>query len=59
MDAYYRGGQLLDHREKADIAVSEAEKEGMRVEKILVWQRHPRHVFQPNAIGCRPRLRDE
>src|SRR6266705_1262717 len=28
MDAYYRGGQLLDHKQKADVAVEEAEKEG-------------------------------
>src|SRR6516165_9035377 len=41
MDAYYRGGQLLDHKEKADVAVSEAEKEGVRLEKVLVWQRYP------------------
>src|SRR6266496_553855 len=41
MDAYYRGGQLLDHKEKADVAVDEAKKEGMRVEKVLVWQRYP------------------
>ena len=26
MDAYYRGGKLIDHKEKADIAVTEAEK---------------------------------
>ena len=41
MDAYYRGGQLLDHKQKADVAVNEAEKEGLKVEKVLVWQRHP------------------
>jgi len=41
MDAYYRGGQLLDHKEKADIAFEEAEKDGVRLEKVLVWQRHP------------------
>jgi acetyl-CoA synthetase len=41
MDAYYRGGQLLDQKEKADVAVSEAEKEGVKVEKVLVWQRYP------------------
>src|SRR5262245_8359760 len=28
MDAYHRGGQLLDHKEKADIAFDEAQKEG-------------------------------
>src|SRR6266436_1413399 len=41
MDAYYRSGQLLDHKEKADVAVNEAEKEGVKVEKVLVWQRYP------------------
>ncbi len=40
-DAYYRGGTLLDHKEKADIAVAEAEKEGQHVEKVLIWQRYP------------------
>ena len=41
MDAYYRGGQLLDHKEKADIAFDEAKKDGVTLEKVLVWQRHP------------------
>ncbi|MBU0545591.1 MAG: acetate--CoA ligase [Proteobacteria bacterium] len=41
MDAYFRGGQLLDHKEKADIAVAEAAKEGSQVKKVLVWQRYP------------------
>src|SRR5437867_12026150 len=41
MDAYYRGGQLLVHKQKADVAVEEAEKEGARIEKVLVWHRHP------------------
>ena len=41
IDSYYRGGQLLDHKEKADIAFEEAEKDGVRLEKVLVWQRHP------------------
>src|SRR3974377_2597370 len=40
MDAYYRGGQLLDHKQKGDIAVDEAAKGGVKVEKVLVWQRH-------------------
>ena len=29
MDAYHRGGQLLDHKEKADIAFDEAKKDGV------------------------------
>jgi acetyl-CoA synthetase len=41
MDAYYRAGQLLDHKEKADIAVAAAAEEGHPVDKVLVWQRHP------------------
>ncbi len=41
MDSYYRGGKLLDHKEKADIAVAEAEKEGQKVDKVLIWQRYP------------------
>ena len=40
-DAYYRGGKLLDHKEKADIACAEAEAEGQHVEKVLIWQRYP------------------
>ena len=40
-DSYYRGGKLLDHKEKADIACAEAEKEGMHVEKVLIFERYP------------------
>ena len=41
MDAYYRGGHLLDHKPKADEAVGIAEEAGQKVEKVLVWQRFP------------------
>lgn len=41
MDAYYRGGKLLEHKSKADEAVRVAEEEGQAVEKVLVWQRYP------------------
>ena len=41
MDAYYRNGNLLDHKEKADIACNEAENMGQIVEKVLIWQRYP------------------
>jgi acetyl-CoA synthetase len=40
MDSYYRNGALLEHKDKADAAVRTAEKEGQKVEKVLVWQRH-------------------
>ena len=41
MDAYYRSGQLIDHKEKADTAVAEAAKENQKVDKVLIWQRYP------------------
>jgi len=41
MDGYYRGGKLLDHKEKADEAFAAAKAEGQTLKKILVWQRHP------------------
>ncbi len=41
MDSYYRSGQLIDHKEKADIAVAEAAKDGQKIKKVLVWQRYP------------------
>ncbi len=60
MDAYYRGGQLLDQKEKADIAVSEAEKEGVKVEKVLVWQRYPgRYSSKTPLVGGRDFVMNE
>ncbi len=41
MDAYYRNGELIDHKIKADDAVKEANKEGIEVDKILVFRRKP------------------
>jgi len=41
MDSYYRAGNLLNHKENADIAVDLAEKDGQKVDKVLVWQRYP------------------
>ncbi len=41
MDAYHRAGHLIDHKEKADIAVKEAASLGQQVDKVLVWQRYP------------------
>jgi len=50
IDAYYRGGHLLDHKEKADIAVAEALKEGQTVDKVLVWQRYPGKYSSPTPM---------
>ncbi len=41
MDGYYRGGKLIDHKEKADIACEQAQREGQEVEHVLIWQRYP------------------
>jgi len=41
MDGYYRNGDLLDHKAKAEDALAAARKEGAEVDKVLVWRRHP------------------
>jgi acetyl-CoA synthetase len=41
MDGYFRNGDLIDHKAKADEAVAEARKQGVEVDKVLVWRRHP------------------
>src|SRR5579875_2156216 len=41
MDAYYRNVQLIDHKVKADEAVEAARKEGIEVDKVLVFRRIP------------------
>jgi acetyl-CoA synthetase len=40
MDGYYRNGELVDHKVKADEAVARAAEEGLTVDKVLVWRRH-------------------
>ncbi|MFW5975424.1 MAG: AMP-binding protein, partial [Desulfosalsimonas sp.] len=41
MDAYYRSGKLLNHKANSDDAVEAAEKQGQKVNKVLVWRRYP------------------
>src|SRR6266852_3330273 len=40
MDGYYRNGELIDHKAKADEAVAKARALGVEVAKVLVWRRH-------------------
>src|SRR5919201_798749 len=40
-DAYYRNGELIDHKVKADEAIEAARKDGVEVEKVLVFRRIP------------------
>ncbi len=39
MDGYYRSGKLIDHKANADIAVDVAERNGQKIDKVLVWRR--------------------
>src|SRR5438876_143618 len=41
MDSYYRQGELIDHKVKADEALAVARKNGIEVDKVLIWRRHP------------------
>ncbi len=50
MDAYYRGGKLLDHKENADEAVELATKAGQKIDKVLVWQRYPGRYSSPTPL---------
>ena len=40
MDGYYRSGDLVDHKVKADEALAEAKRQDQDVDKVLVWRRH-------------------
>jgi len=40
MDGYYRNGELVDHKVKADEAVARAAELGQPVDTVLVWRRH-------------------
>jgi len=40
MDGYYRNGELIDHKAKADEALAAAREEGAEVDMVLVWRRH-------------------
>lgn len=50
MDSYYRSGKLLDHKIKADEAVEAAEKQGQKVNKVLVWRRYPGKYSSPTPM---------
>ena len=41
IDGYWRGGQVSDHKVKADEAIARATELGGRVDKVLVWRRRP------------------
>ena len=50
MDGYYRNGQWLDHKVKADEAYLAAASEGVRLEAVLVFERHPGRYRSASAL---------
>ena len=50
MDGYYRNGAMQDHKEKADIACRESEAQGHKVDKVMIWQRHPGKNSSPQPM---------
>ncbi|MGH6779046.1 MAG: AMP-binding protein, partial [Bradyrhizobium sp.] len=50
MDGYYRSGTMQDQKEKADIACKEAEAQGHKVDKVMIWQRIPGKNSSPQPI---------
>ena len=50
MDAYYRNGELIDHKAKADQAVAWAEANGKKVDRVLVWRRYPGKYSSPTPM---------
>ncbi|QCP49114.1 acetate--CoA ligase [Trinickia violacea] len=50
MDAYWRGGKLIDHKEKADTAFAEAAEKGHQAEKVLIWQRYSGKYSSPTKL---------
>ena len=60
MDGYYRSGELVDHKVKADEAVAAARQEGTGIDKVLVWRRHPgRYASTTPMAGGRDFFVDE
>lgn len=60
IDGYYRSGRLLDHKEKADIALKVAAEEGQAVDKVLVWRRLPgRYISETPMVEGRDSFMDE
>jgi len=60
MDGYYRNGQLIDHKAKADEALAVAREAGLEIEKVLVWRRHPgQYASQSPMVDGRDFFVDE
>ena len=49
-DAYYRNGELIDHKAKADEAVKVSADKGNEIKKVLVWRRYPGKSSSPTPM---------
>ena len=60
MDGYYRSGQLIDHKEKADEALEEAARQGQEVGQVVIWRRRPgQYASQTPMVEGRDLFADE
>ncbi|NMP22994.1 acetate--CoA ligase [Sulfobacillus harzensis] len=59
IDGYYRNGKWLNHKEKADIAVKQAESQGQKVNHVLIFQRDPGHYGGSDLVEGRDVLVQE
>ena len=50
MDAYWRSGKLIDHKQNADIACEIAQENGQHVDKVLVWKRDKDKISSGTAM---------
>ena len=50
MDGYFRNGNLINHKAKADESVEVANNEGQQVDKVLVWRRYPGKYISENTM---------
>jgi acetyl-CoA synthetase len=49
-DGYWRNGKWIDHKGNADVAIESAEKEGQKIDKVLVWRRYPRKTSSESPM---------
>ena len=60
IDGYYRNGNLLDHKDKSDIAIKVAEENGQTLDKVLVWRRYPgKYVSESPMVKDRDYFMDD
>ncbi|MBN1613469.1 MAG: acetate--CoA ligase [Deltaproteobacteria bacterium] len=60
IDGYYRNGRLIDHKAVVDEAVEEAKRQGIDVEKVLIWRRFPgRYVSKAPMVEGRDYFLDD